>query len=90
MTDPRKNRKAELLAAARERLTSEQEARDAGRPSSNGSAKIRYRGQVMRGGSGGGAPGGGSNSVRYGSRNGAGSDDVRVALEKIKGIAAHY
>ncbi len=77
------SRKEELLAAAREQLTNEKHARATG--TSNGSAapEIRYRGQVLRGGSAG-TPGSGIGAQS--ARGGGGGDDVRAALQKVKDL----
>jgi len=85
MADDRLGRKEALLAAARERLTEEQSARQAGTaaPASTG-PEIRYRGQVVRQ-STAGTPGSGITSRPTG-RAGAGNDDVRAALQKIKDL----
>jgi len=79
MARDRNKRKEELLAAARDRLTEEQESRqnDSGR-------EIRYRGQVMRQASSG-TPGSGIGARRPAPRSG-GDNDVRAALEKIRGL----
>ena len=79
------SRKEELLAAAREQLTNEKHARAAG--TSNGSAapEIRYRGQVLRGGSAG-TPGSGIGTKPARGVAGGGGDDVRAALQKVKDL----
>ena len=75
------SRKEELLAAAREQLTS---AKQAGANGSNAPAapEIRYRGQVLRSGSAG-TPGSGI-GAKPARSNGAGGDEVRAALQKVK------
>ena len=75
------SRKEELLAAAREQLTTEKNARAAGTTTAQGAPEIRYRGQVLRGGSAG-TPGSGIGAKPAGGA--AGSDDVRGALQKVK------
>jgi len=83
-TTDRNSRKEELLAAARDRLTEEKEARDAGRASAQDSGpEIRYRGKVVRQSGTGGAPGSPSGGRRGSS---AGNDEVRAALQKIKDL----
>lgn len=74
------DRKEELLAAARDRLTAEKQARANGAAPSNGAPEIRYRGQVLRS-SATGVPGGGSARAATGP-----SDDVRAALEQVKAL----
>ncbi len=77
------SRKEELLAAAREQLTTEKNARTAGTGDRQGTPEIRYRGQVLRSGSAG-TPGSGIRSANGGGA--AGSDDVRAALQKVKDL----
>lgn len=85
MADDRIGRKEALLAAARERLTEEQQARDSGKSAvATSGPEIRYRGQVVRQ-STSGTPGSGINS-RSNGRSGVGNDDVRAALQKIKDL----
>lgn len=81
--DDRLNRRDDLLRAARERLTAaEPSAKDQAAPADE--VEIRYRGQVVRQRQSLGTPGGGvGRSTRAG---GGGGDDVRAALEKVKGL----
>lgn len=74
------SRKEELLAAAREQLTNEKAARASGTTSGPATPEIRYRGQVVRGGSAG-TPGSGI-GAKPAARGGDG--DVRAALQKVK------
>lgn len=86
MADDRIDRKEALLAAARERLTQEQEAAAAGKASpANSGPEIRYRGQIVRQ-STSGTPGAPSNRSGGGNGGGGGNDDVRAALLKIKAL----
>lgn len=82
MADTRKSRKEELLSAARDRLTQEKAARDSGGASVDSGPEIRYRGQVVRQGTGA-TPGSGAIAR---SGGGGGNDDVRAALQKIKDL----
>lgn len=75
MANDRLSRKEQLLAAARDRLV------DDGRTEEDSGPEIRYRGKVVRQGTGR-TPGAGGGS----RSSGGGSDDVRAALEKIKGL----
>lgn len=85
MAEDRRKRRDQLLNAARDRLSAEEEASAAperGRASQV--REVRYRGQVVRQGTTG-VPGGGSTARRARSGSGGGGkDDVQVALEKVK------
>lgn len=75
-------RKEALLAAAREQLTTEKEARSNGGVDPDAGPEIRYRGQVLKTGAAG-TPGSG---IRRTPSRSTGGDDVRAALQKVKDL----
>ena len=86
-TTDRNGRKEELLAAARDRLTEDKEVRRAERtPPEDSGPEIRYRGKVVRQGTGRTPGAGGAGTARRPQRRSGGNDEVREALQKIKDL----